>query len=210
MALTYANFLASEVSPQLGEVGLFNFRQFIWIDCLDCGKERWVAFINNEPVSQRCHLCAVRTDEHRNRASECQRGKVLTKEHRRRISERQSGERNAKWKGGRTKTNKGYIRIWLSSDDFFYPMADKHHYVLEHRLVVAKALGRCLHLWEIVHHKRGFAKDDNHYPKTLQLVTDDRHKQITLLETRIKQLEKRVTLLEAENILLRQNERTMC
>lgn len=92
------------------------------------------------------------------------------------------------WKEGRAKKGK-YIQVRLQPDDFFYPMAGVKGYVLEHRLVVAKALGRCLHSWEIVHHKKGFRKDDNRYPKTLQLVTDDRHKQITILELKIERLE---------------------
>ena len=69
-------------------------------------------------------------------------------------------------------------------------MAKGDSYVAEHRLVVAKALGRNLHLWEIVHHKDNCPRDDNRYPETLQLVTDDRHKQITILESKITRLEK--------------------
>jgi len=95
-------------------------------------------------------------------------------------------------------------------------MADeKTSYVYEHRLVVAKRLGRCLHSWEIVHHKgakypKGSRENrsDNRYPENLQLVTDDRHKQITILENkiahqekRIGELEQRIILLEAERIL---------
>ena len=47
----------------------------------------------------------------------------------------------------------GYKRIKLRPDDFFYPMADYKCYVGEHRLVMAKYLGRCLQPWECVHHK---------------------------------------------------------
>ena len=70
-------------------------------------------------------------------------------------------------------------------------------YLREHRLVVAQALGRCLQSWEIVHHKgakfpKGSIEDkqDNRYPENLQLVSDDRHLQITILEIKIKNLER--------------------
>ena len=120
----------------------------------------------------------------------------------------QKCELNGNWKGGRCKNSSGYILIRLSKDDFFHPMADNNNCVREHRLVMAKALGRCLHPWEIVHHKgtiypKGSIenKQDNRI-ENLQLVTDDRHKQITILENRIKWLEQRVLKLEVENSFL--------
>jgi len=96
-------------------------------------------------------------------------------------------------KSTRLYDKNGYCRIYLAPDDFFFPMAVQNKrmyggYVFEHRLVMAKHIGRNLHPWEIVHHKNHI-KDDNRI-ENLQLVTDDRHRQITLLETRIAYLEK--------------------
>ncbi len=150
--------------------------------CVDCGKERWVILWKTKrpQFTGLCHRCSLK-------------GRNL------------SGKKNSHWKGGRNKSTGGYIEIWLSPDDFFYSMARKVGYVLEHRLVVAQALGRCLHSWEIVHHKgtkypKGSMENrqDNRYPENLQLVTDDRHKQISILERRISYLEKENTELRRQ------------
>ena len=160
--------------------------KYIWSACIDCGKERWVYLLNGKPQNLRCLPCANKKNA-------------------------LSLEKNPNWKGGRKKASGGYIAIKLLPEDFFYSMVDHQGYVLEHRLVVAKALGRNLHSWEIVHHKEGFAKDDNRYPETLQLVTDDRHTQITILERKIdkllegqRELKQEIRLLRLENKSLRE------
>lgn len=101
----------------------------------------------------------------------------------------------------RSATSKGYILVNKAVvDPFWWPMVKASGYIFEHRLVMAKSLGRCLQIWEVVHHKNNI-KSDNRI-ENLQLVSDERHNQITLLERRIKILEARVTTLEHENTLL--------
>jgi len=129
-----------------------------------------------------------------------------------------TGSLASNWKGGRNVTAKGYIEVKLYPDDLFYSMAYKDGYILEHRLVVAKALGRCLLPWEVVHHKgakypSGSKEDkgDNRYPENLELLpTSKQHLpsvkwaiELAKRDKRIEQLEGRVTLLEAENVALR-------
>lgn len=206
------------------DIGRGDSHKYIWVACPKCGKERWLSFIHLT-TGRLSGLCLSCSQKGKRRSSEDIRKMVQAHVYKR-------GVKSTNWKGGRRMRSDGYIQVLLQPNDFFYSMADKDGYAMEHRLVVAQYLGRNLHLWEIVHHKgkkhmiyppdwEGCPPDvlelvkvlknprpldanklNNDY-SNLQLVSDDRHKQITVLENRIKQLEKRVTLLEAENAILR-------
>ena len=71
----------------------------------------------------------------------------------------QTGDGHHAWKGGRILTQGGYVMIQIQSDDPFYEMAQikttECRYALEHRLVMARHLGRVLSDHETVHHKDG-------------------------------------------------------
>lgn len=161
-------------------------------------------------------------DEQRRKLSNAHKGSILSIETRRKISEALMSDKNPRWKGGRLQRPEGYIIVRLYPNDFFYPMANAQGYVYEHRLVVAKALGRCLLSWEIVHHKEGCARNDNRYPETLELLpTPHKHDALTHIiktfhfelkkrDKRIEALEARVILLEAENVALKVEANIRC
>ncbi|KKN75033.1 hypothetical protein LCGC14_0385350 [marine sediment metagenome] len=100
----------------------------IWAACEDCGRERWAECKRGVPTHPRCRSCGARNSS-------------------------RIGPANPNWKGGRFFDKQGYVRIKLQPNDFFYSMAGQDRHVLEHRLVMAKHLGRNLQRWELVHHK---------------------------------------------------------
>lgn len=74
------------------------------------------------------------------------------------------------WKGGRHKMYLGYIYVYKPD----HPHAVSNHtYVLEHRLVMEKHIGRYLFPWEIVHHING-VRDDNRI-ENLELLPSRKH-----------------------------------
>jgi len=112
------------------------------------------------------------------------------------------GEENPNWKGGRTKDGAGYIQVIVQLNSPFYKMVCKNgHRVREHRLVMAKFLGRCLTTDEHVHHINGDKQDNrienlqlmfnhSHYPtlhlKELQEENDKLRERIIKLKNKIK------------------------
>ena len=170
--------------PNLGEVkkayevGLKSRYLVVWIACPKCGTERWV----QNTMAKRNRLCP-----------HCTR--------------RTGRPRPANPKGLLVR---GYRIVRIDANDFFYSMTQRvsKGWVLEHRLIMAKHLGRCLQPWEIVHHRDG--NKLNNDISNLSLVTDAGHNQITHFEKIVNSqqkeiaiLQSRVTILEAENILLK-------
>jgi hypothetical protein len=127
------------------QVGFKHSNKVMWCPCVDCRKPRWVVLVDDKPMSKRCVRC---------------NGKNM------------SENNSPSWKGGRTKLVKGYVLVYIDSDSFFQPMAIRNH-VAEHRLVMAKHLGRCLQSWDVVHHKNGI-RDDNRL-ENLELTLPGNH-----------------------------------
>ncbi len=145
--------------PEIGEIKRgAESSYFTWVKCPSCGKERWVRCSKEHRLhrhSPSCHKCTM---------------KLMLAD--------KFGSGHPCWKGGRVIDKKGgYVYIWLNKDNFFVPMITRRTghggYVGEHRLMMAKHLGRCLSSWEAVHHRNGI-KDDNRL-ENLELSTRNAH-----------------------------------
>lgn len=130
-------------------------RLAVWHSCLGCGKFRWVQLRNGEPQSLRCHPCGAVYRVTAKKGSWASR------------------EKHPRWKGGKHLSSNGYVQIVVPLDSPYLPMADERGRVYEHRLVLAKHLGRCLEPDEEVHHLNG-DKHDNRL-SNLQLFSKGEH-----------------------------------
>ena len=171
--------------PEIGtikkasQIGKLERRQkYIWTDCSDCGKERWVAYEvkKKKPVKLLCMSC---------------------------------GNRGRRKRELRYMSN-GYILVWIFPNNPFYSMKKgKSERILEHRLVMANSLGRCLSPDELVHHLNGIRNDNR--IENLFITTKKEHhnaafaklqNEITNLQTQIRNQAIRIRKLEIINMKL--------
>jgi hypothetical protein len=140
--------------PEIGEIrkdvpNRNHSYYYIWTPCPICGKCRWVQR-GNEKRSRLCRECYLKE----------------------RIKNMPSGENHPSWRGGTWK-HEGYTLIKLPKNSYFYPMTAKNGSIPEHRLVMAKHLGRYLLKSEQVHHIDG--DKSNNRIENLELISPANH-----------------------------------
>lgn len=152
--------------------------KLIWVECPICKERRWQRLTSYQKQVKmgidiaRCKSCA----------DALRRGK--------------SGN-HPSWKGGRWKQY-GYIFIKIEPDDPMIGMARKTakgftYYIAEHRLVMARHIGRPLKPEEHIHHLNGI-RDDNRLENLsiLDNKTHDKRSFVHALQNRIRELERNI------------------
>lgn len=173
-------------TPKIGDIirgadiGRGKNKIYVWLACPDCSKRPcWVV----RRSSLRGKLCVECVNKSAHKAS---------------------GPKSGAWKGGRRTNPEGYMMVRISQDSPFYSMSQRG-LMLEHRLVMAKHLGRCLHSWEIVHHKHtkfplgSLANKQDNRLENLELIQMPlKHCAITLLEKKAAYLVSQVEVMKVE------------
>ncbi len=162
------------------DIGKAKNKIYIWLACPDCSEHPHWVMRRNPPKGALCPECLNKP------------------------THKSSGEKSGAWKGGRRVDPEGYILVRVLSDNPFYSMSQRGA-IREHRLVMAQQLKRCIHSWEVVHHKHtrfpsgSLADKQDNRPENLELIqTPLRHNAITLLEKKATYLMDQVETMRVE------------
>ena len=140
------------------EIGRNGSSRFIFAKCEYCDNVKWVSYSKYMKKGRRCRSCS------------CKFSPAFQ------ANIRKSGKEHRNWHGGRYISKgkyKGYVMVYARKDGPFNSMVGMRPYIPEHRIVMAKHLGRCLTKDEHVHHKNGI-KTDNRIVN-LELTTNGQH-----------------------------------
>lgn len=137
--------------------GLRGRGRIVWAACPDCGRERWVPV---RTPNVRCRSCSGKVqisrpefrDAFHKQDCRCQRCAISRGE--------LTTENNPNWSGGRRMHAGGYVYLLLDRSDPMRVMSDCDGYAFEHRIVMARYLGRPLSASETVHHRNGNRADN--------------------------------------------------
>ena len=154
---------------------LGEYQEFIYCHC-GCqktrpkydSKHRIYNFINGHNSKGR-----IFSEKHKEKISKALKFKQKSEEHKNKL-----GESRRNKKGGRLTDKYGYTRIWSPK----HPNRNTKDYVMEHRLIMEKYLGRYLTKDEDVHHKNK-NKSDNRI-ENLQLLSSRSQHIITHIDER--------------------------
>jgi flagellar basal body rod protein FlgC len=91
------------------------------------------------------------------------------------MARRTDGALNPQWKGGRMRDKDGYVLLWKPG----HPEANRHGYVREHRIVMARTIGRPLRPGEVVDHINDI-RDDNRPVNLRVFASNGEHLSATL------------------------------
>lgn len=178
--------LLDKAEPKVGDIRLGRAigkpkqGRFIWLPCNYCGEARWV------PV-------AAKTGKVHGGSILCR--KCVGK-----------GGRLSTRSNGVMYTGEGYRAVKNYKGSPYHKMANKANYILEHRLIMAKHIGRCLYPWEVVHHINGDRLDNR--IENLQLMTTSSHTIDTQLKHYVVWLENKIE--EAEKLLIYYRKSKLC
>jgi hypothetical protein len=105
---------------------------------------------------QKNKLRRPKSEEHKKKLSKAMTGRRHSEETKAKMSSDRAGDGNSNWKGGVRVHGRGYILIYCPE----HPYAASDHYILEHRLVYERFLGRYLTPPEVIHYVNGNPMDN--------------------------------------------------